>query len=246
MFTGIIQSVAHIASIQDHQGIRTFEIEFETGFCEDLSIGASVAVDGVCLTVTALLSPTRVKFDVMLKSLMITTLSEFVEGQAINVERAAKDGAEIGGHPLSGHVDFRATVLDVQAIDDNYRIRIRVEPHWLKYIFPKGYIALNGASLTISDVNKQEHWFDVWLIPETRRMTTFELKQPGSEINIEIERGTQVVVDTVREAIEEKLGAVLPLLNTLLAANGEDIDSLAQQVQHNMRTHQQSYTIKRE
>ncbi|SJL83136.1 riboflavin synthase subunit alpha [Vibrio palustris] len=244
MFTGIVQSTAQIASIRDENGIRTFEIEFEAGFCDDLTIGASVAVDGVCLTVTALLTPTLVKFDIMFKSLEITTLSEFESGQYINVERAAKDGAEIGGHPLSGHIDFTAYVRDIQHIDDNYRIRIDVTKEWLKYIFPKGYIALNGASLTVSDVNKQEGWFDVWLIPETRRMTTFESKQAGSAINVEIERGTQVVVDTVRDAIDEKLGPVLPLLNALLAANGENIDSLTQQIQLSVSQSQNNHNSK--
>ncbi|WNJ95151.1 riboflavin synthase subunit alpha [Vibrio ruber] len=231
MFTGIIQSVGLISSISDHQGIRTFDIEFEPGFCNGLEIGASVAVDGVCLTVTEIVTATKVKFDVMLKSLEITTLSEYRQNQSVNVERAAKDGAEIGGHPLSGHIDFKASVLDVQQIDDNYRVRISVPREWMKYIFPKGYIALNGASLTVSDVNKNESWFDVWLIPETRRMTTFEQKQNGSHINIEIERGTQVVVDTVRDAIDEKMGALMPLFERFLAANNTDIESIGQATQ---------------
>jgi riboflavin synthase len=231
MFTGIIQSVATISSINDYNGIRTFDIEFEPGFCENLEIGASVAVDGVCLTVTEIATPTRVKFDVMLKSLQITTLSEYNQNQSINVERAAKDGAEIGGHPLSGHVDFKTPVLDVQQIDDNYRVRISVSPEWAKYIFPKGYIALNGASLTVSDVNKKEGWFDVWLIPETRRMTTFEEKQNGAKINVEIDRGTQVIVDTVRDAIDDKMGALMPLFEKFLASNNADVDSIGQAAQ---------------
>ncbi|KDM91368.1 riboflavin synthase [Photobacterium galatheae] len=231
MFTGIIQSVAVITSVTDNKGIRTFDIEFKPGFCENLEIGASVAVDGVCLTVTEIISPTRVTFDVMLKSLEITTLSEYKQNQAVNVERAAKDGAEIGGHPLSGHVDFKTSVLDVQQIDENYRIRISLSRDWAKYIFPKGYIALNGASLTVSDVNKNEGWFDVWLIPETRRMTTFEEKQSGSTINVEIERGTQVVVDTVRDAIDEKMGALMPLFEKFLASNNADIESIGQAAQ---------------
>lgn len=231
MFTGIIQSVALISSVSDYQGIRTFNISFEQGFCKDLDVGASVAVDGVCLTVTEIVTPTQVKFDVMLKSLEITTLSEYKQNQRINVERAAKDGAEIGGHPLSGHVDFKTSVLDVQQIDDNYRVRISTPREWIKYIFPKGYIALNGASLTVSDVDKNQGWFDVWLIPETRRMTTFEDKQNGSNINVEIERGTQVVVDTVRDAIDEKMGALMPLFEKFLASNNADIDSIGQAAQ---------------
>lgn len=227
MFTGIVQAVATIEKITDANGIRTFLISFPEGFCEGLEIGASVAIDGVCLTVTTLVSDIQATFDVMFQSLKITTLSEFTEGAKVNAERAAKDGAEIGGHPLSGHVDFRATVLTVARMDENYCIRIGVPHEWTRYIFPKGYIAINGTSLTISEVNKQENWFEVWLIPETRRMTTFELKQAGSSLNIEIERATQVMVDTVRDALDEKLGRLLPVLEQLLQQQGLDLDSLA-------------------
>lgn len=226
MFTGIVQAVATIDRVRDHNGIRTFEIEFPVGFCDGLAIGASVAVDGVCLTVTTLLSDTRASFDVMLQSLRVTTLSQFKKGARVNVERAAKDGAEIGGHPLSGHIDFAAPVREVTEVEDNYRLRIGMDGDWKRYLFPKGYIAINGASLTIAEVNRQEGWFDVWLIPETRRMTTFEGKQQGDLLNIEIERGTQVVVDTVRTTLEENLGQLYPLLEALLEKQGQSLEQL--------------------
>lgn len=228
MFTGIVQSVANIIAISDKNGIRTFVIDFEEGFCNGLEIGASVAIDGVCLTVTELLSEVRIKFDIMLQSLLITTLNEYQVGAAINVERAAKDGAEIGGHPLSGHVDFKTPIAKITQIDDNYCIRLHISEDWKRYIFPKGYIALNGASLTISQVDKQAGWFEVWLIPETRRMTTFEAKVVGGNINVEIERGTQVVVDTVRDTLQETLGPLLPLFEKLLVEQGVDIEQLGQ------------------
>ncbi len=145
MFTGIIKAVAIIQSVTDENGIRTFEIEFPEGFCSVLETGASISIDGVCLTVTELITQTKVKFDVMLQSLLITTLGQYQSGMAVNAERAAKDGAEIGGHPLSGHVDFNATIIDVSHIEDNYRMRIEVAREWMKYIFPKGYIAVNGV-----------------------------------------------------------------------------------------------------
>ncbi|MEI8633301.1 riboflavin synthase subunit alpha [Vibrio sp. PP-XX7] len=228
MFTGIIQSMAEIIDVQDNQGIRTFVLAFEPGFCIGLEIGASVAVDGVCLTVTEQLSEVQVKFDVMLQSLLITTLSDYAIGTRVNVERAAKDGAEIGGHPLSGHVDFKTPVLTVNHIEDNYCIRFALSDEWKRYVFPKGYIALNGASLTVSAVDKQAGWFEVWLIPETRRMTVFESKGEGDLINVEIERGTQVVVDTVRDTLHETLGALYPMFERLLAEQGVDVDGLGQ------------------
>lgn len=222
-----MQGIATIQRIQDAGGIRSFEIAFPAGFCADLQIGASVAIDGVCLTVTEVLANDCASFDVMLQSLKISTLARLNAGSHVNCERAAKDGAEIGGHPLSGHVDFCATLLEVQTFESNCCLKIGVEEQWMRYIFPKGYIALDGASLTVAEVNKTEGYFEVWLIPETRRMTVFGEKVAGDWINVEIERATQVVVDTVRATLEEKLGALLPALENLLNKSGLDINALA-------------------
>nr|WP_315240069.1 riboflavin synthase subunit alpha [uncultured Albidiferax sp.] len=224
MFTGIIQATATVHALQDQNGMRSFTLAFPPGFCQDLAIGASVSVDGVCLTVTELVSSTAAAFDVILQSLNITTLGSLSQGSEINVERAAKEGAEIGGHPLSGHVDFCTTITDVLLTDTNCKLRFAIPPDFRKYIFAKGYIAINGASLTVSEVNRQEGWFEVWLIPETRRATTFGHKQAGDAVNIEIERSTQVVVDTVRETVAESLGKLQPLLEALLKEKGLSLD----------------------
>lgn len=224
MFTGIVQGMGVIGSIHDHDALRTFEIDFPQGFCVDLEIGASVSIDGVCLTVTKIISPTRASFDVMLQSLNITTLGQYQVGQNVNIERAAKDGAEIGGHPLSGHVDFCAKIDRVTVIDGNKVLRFNVPAAFMRYIFSKGYIAVNGTSLTISDANKAENWFEVWLIPETRRVTVFEEKQGGDSVNIEIERSTQVAVDTIRDAVQEALGGLEPVLRGLLEEKGLNLD----------------------
>ncbi|MNK47622.1 Riboflavin synthase [compost metagenome] len=220
MFTGIVQGTATIAKIADREGLRTFTLDFPPGFCVDLAIGASVSTDGVCLTVTEILSENQATFDVMQQSLAITTLGSYAEGDRANVERAARDGAEIGGHPLSGHVDFTSEVLMVKSSDTNRLMRFSIPEAFRKYVFAKGYIAINGASLTVSEVNRAEGWFEVWLIPETRRMTVFEDKQAGDSVNIEIERSTQVVVDTVRETVQESLGRLQPLLEAILKEKG--------------------------
>lgn len=219
-----MQGMGVIEAINDHDGLRTFEIDFPEGFCDGLEIGASVAIDGVCLTVTQVISPVRASFDVMLQSLNITTLGHYATGQRVNIERAAKDGAEIGGHPLSGHVDFCASIDRVTVMDGNKVIRFNVPAQFMRYIFPKGYIAINGTSLTIAETNKAEHWFEVWLIPETRRVTVFEEKREGDMVNIEIERGTQVVVDTIRDTVQETLGNLEPVLRGLLEEKGLDLD----------------------
>jgi riboflavin synthase len=100
----------------------------------------------------------------------------------------------------------------------------------MRYVFAKGYIAVNGASLTVAEAGREPGgagWFEVWLIPETLRMTTFGDKPEGSAVNIEIERQTQVFVDTVRDAVEEKLGPLLPALEALLRQQGSSIEVLA-------------------
>ncbi len=234
MFTGIIQGVATVTQLQDRSGLRSFTLRFPPGFAKGLEIGASVAVDGVCLTVTALEGEggeTRAaRFDVMQQSLALTTLGALQTGSAINVERAARDGAEIGGHPLSGHIDFKATVDSVRQPDNNHVLRIAVPAPWMRYVFAKGYIAVNGASLTVAEAQRERDgngWFEVWLIPETLRMTTFGAKGVGAELNIEIERATQVFVDTVRDAIDERLGPLLPALEALLRERGQSLDDLA-------------------
>ena len=228
MFTGIVQAVATLDAIEDRTGLRSFTIEFPAGFCEGLAIGASVAVDGVCLTVTRIASPTRACFDVMQQSLAITTLAGYGVGQRVNVERAARDGAEIGGHPLSGHIDCMARLLQRRVLENNLVWRIGVPASHMRYVFAKGYIAVNGASLTVAEVNRKEGWFEVWLIPETLRMTVFGGKKVGDLVNIEIERSTQVVVDTVREAVQESLGRLQPVLEALLKEKGLSLDDFVQ------------------
>ncbi|MEJ6002944.1 riboflavin synthase subunit alpha [Paucibacter soli] len=228
MFTGIVQGVASVAAITDRPGLRSFTLQFPPGFCAGLEIGASVACDGVCLTVTALHEGAeRADFDVMQQSLALTSLGGLQPGSRLNVERAARDGAEIGGHPLSGHVDFMGEIAEIRRPENNHVLRIAVPAQWMRYIFAKGYIAINGASLTVAEADRQAGWFEVWLIPETLRMTTFGEKAVGSGLNIEIERQTQVFVDTVREAIEERLGPLLPALEQLLAQQGQSLLDVA-------------------
>ena len=204
MFTGIIQSIATITHIKDQEGLRTFAIDFEKGFCEELSVGSSISVDGVCLTVTELINSCRVHFDVMLPTLKTTTLQNTLIGMKVNVERAVKEGAEIGGHLLSRHIDFYGKIIEIQKPKNNYALTIEIPSTWMRYIFSKGYIGLNGTSLTMSDVNREKGSFEVWLIPETLRKTTFVQKKVDDLVNIEIDRNTQVIVDTVRSAIEEQ------------------------------------------
>ena len=217
MFTGIVQGVARVDAILDRQGLRTLRLRFPPAFDAGLQVGASVAVDGVCLTVTAL-HPGGADFDVMQQTLALTTLGGLAAGDGVNVERAARDGAEVGGHPLSGHVDARVTVSSVRTPENNRVLRLDVPAPWMRYVFAKGYVAVNGASLTVAEAGRESDgsgWFEVWLIPETLRMTTFSAKVVGAALNLEIDRQTQVIVDTVRAAVDEKLAPYLAQLEAL-------------------------------
>ena len=223
MFTGIVQGIARVARSSDRAGLRSLRLDLPSGFAEGLAVGASVAVDGTCLTVTSLAGVDVADFDVMQQTLSTTTLGALAVGGRVNVERAAKDGAEIGGHPLSGHVDFSARVAAVRQPENNHVLRLSVPAPWMRYVFAKGYIAVNGASLTVAEAQREPGgagWFEVWLIPETLRMTTFADKRVGDALNVEIERATQVMVDTVRDAVAEHLGPLMPALEALARERG--------------------------
>ena len=223
MFTGIVQSVAQVAHVSDRTGLRSIRLEWPSAFAQGLAVGASVAVDGVCLTATRLHGEHAAEFDVMQQTLGMTTLGALAQGSAVNVERSARDGAEIGGHPLSGHIDFQARVVALRQPENNHVLRLAVPTPWMRYVFAKGYIALDGASLTVAEAGREvdgSGWFEVWLIPETLRMTTFGDKRVGDALNVEIERSTQVMVDTVRDAVAEKLGPLLPALEAFARERG--------------------------
>jgi riboflavin synthase len=148
----------------------------------------------------------------MAQTLSLTTLSALAEGSPVNVERAAREGAEVGGHPLSGHIDTRATLVALRLPENNRVLRIAVPAPWMRYVFAKGYIAVNGASLTVAEAQRESDgsgWFEVWLIPETLRLTTFGDKRVGDALNLEIDRQTQVIVDTVERVVGEMLPALL-------------------------------------
>ncbi|MDY6814668.1 MAG: riboflavin synthase subunit alpha [Pseudomonadota bacterium] len=194
MFTGIVQGIATIEEITSRPGLSTLAVRLPEDKVEGVSIGASVAINGTCLTVTRQDGAT-LYFDAMQETLRLTTLGELKAGDAVNFERAARIGDEIGGHLLSGHVHTTARVVEIERPENNVTIWFEVPGEWARYIFPKGYIAINGASLTIGEV--RDNRFNVHLIPETLRATTFGKAETGDRVNIEIDSQTQTIVDTL-------------------------------------------------
>lgn len=200
MFTGIVQGAYPISDIARKPGLITLTLDLPPALVSGLEIGASVAVDGICLTVTGI-EAGNVFFDVMQQTLSITTLGAMVVGDRVNVERSAKQGVEIGGHIVSGHVDGTAEVVAVEEPENNRFVTYKVDKQFHKYLFEKGFVALNGCSLTVARVDRSQQTFTVCYIPETLRATTHGDKRVGERVNFEIDRQTQVIVDTVENLL---------------------------------------------
>ncbi|SFC12409.1 riboflavin synthase alpha chain [Marinospirillum celere] len=202
MFTGIVQGVTEVAELEQKTNLSTLALNLPEPARQGLQVGASVAINGVCLTVTHW-QDERVYFDAMIETLRLTNLGQLQVGSRVNYERAARISDEIGGHLMSGHVIDQVTLTGRQEMDENnLRLEFSVPSTWMKYIFPKGYIGLNGCSLTIAEVGEQS--FSVYLIPETRRATTFGEMPEGTPVNLEVDPQTQVTVDTVERVLAQR------------------------------------------
>jgi len=202
MFTGIVQSAQTLVRVDEKPGLKTLHFVFPPLLREGLTLGASVAVDGVCLTVAAL-DGDSVVFDVMAQTLAVTSLHAAHGGKRFNIERSAKMGDEIGGHPVSGHIDCTTHIVAITEPDNNRFVDYAIPTALAKYILPKGFIALNGCSLTVAEVDTARGTFRVCYIPETLRVTTHGEKQVGDVVNVEIDRQTQAIVDTVERYLAQ-------------------------------------------
>lgn len=201
MFTGIVQGTAEVVEIIEKTDFRTHIVRLPASMQEGLEPGASVAHNGCCLTVTAI-DGDKVAFDLMQETLRVTNLGELEVGDRVNVERAARFGDEIGGHAMSGHILGTAVVSRVIESENNRQVWFRIPSQWRRYVFTKGYIGIDGISLTIGDVEGDE--FNVNLIPETLQRTNIGTRRVGDRINIEIDPQTQAIVDTVERVMAER------------------------------------------
>lgn len=204
MFTGIVQGIATVTAVTPRADIITLQVEFSQGAINGVVQGASVSLDGCCLTVTAIPTSSSLTFDLVPETIQRSSFKDVAKGSKINFERSLRFGDEVGGHILSGHVDTVAEVSNVQLFDNSRVVTFRCSPEWTKYLFTKGYIALNGASLTLTRVDKTTGEFDISLIPETLAKTTFGAIVIGEVINVEVDRTTQAIVDTVERIIAER------------------------------------------
>lgn len=202
MFTGIVQGTAQVESVDLKPALTTFVVRFPKGMTDGLHIGASVALNGACMTATHIDGP-RVRFDAMGETLLKTTFGTVVEGERVNFERSAKMGDEIGGHVMSGHIIGTAEVVRVDRPENNHVLTFRVPASWMKYVFEKGFMGIHGTSLTLVNVDKFANTFEVHLIPETLQLTNLGDLEVADSVNIELDSRTQAIVDTVEQVLKE-------------------------------------------
>jgi riboflavin synthase len=201
MFTGIVQKSLAIATLDRAPGLIRLGIEFPEPMRAGLGIGASVSLDGICMTVTKIENG-LVSFDAVQGTIDRTTIGDRGPSDPINVERSIKFGDEIGGHILSGHVTDTATVIGIDTASPAPYLQFTVPEEWQRYIFKRGYIAINGCSLTVAEADETLGIYRINLIPETLRVTALGRYHPGDRLNFEIDSQTQIMVDTMERCFE--------------------------------------------
>ena len=201
MYTGIVQGQCEVLSVEVVDGVGTLVVDMGA-LAEGLEPGASVSVNGVCLTVTGL-DGAGVGFNVIGETFASSNLGSVTAGDRVNVERSLKFGDELGGHILSGHVADTVTVAEIEADGANRTMWFDVAPQHMRYLLWKGWVALDGASLTISRVDRAAGRIAVSLIPETLARTTLGRVSVGDRVNLEIDAQTQAIVSTVEDLLSD-------------------------------------------
>ena len=201
MFTGIVQELCEVVGVEDRNGVRRLRVRLGER-ADGLETGASVANNGVCLTATAIRGGI-VDFDVIAETVQLTNLRDIEPGSSLNIERSLRFGDELGGHILSGHVSGTITVSRIESDGENRTVWFSVPAEHMAYLMWKGWIAIDGVSLTISRLDRDENEVAVSLIPETLERTTLGTFEVGSVANLELDAQTQTIVTTVREVLRD-------------------------------------------
>lgn len=198
MFSGIVQGTGKVSKITTKKDHITFEISAPKNFNKKLKKGASISVDGVCLT-SLDNGKNKLRFDVIEETLKRTNLKMLSRGSLVNLERSINASTEVGGHLMSGHIHFTGKVIKTSFRDSTGDILIKFSSKFKEYIFEKGYIGLNGCSLTLGKVNKDS--FYIHLIPETLSVTNLKNLKKDSLVNVEIDQNTIAIVETVKNTL---------------------------------------------
>ena len=201
MFTGLISELGKVSAITKGESSAIFTINAPL-LINEIRLGDSVAVNGVCLTATAI-TGTSFTADVMVQTLSLTSLSQVSVGSAVNLELAAQLNARMGGHMVSGHIDGVATVVGLTQGEKWLQFDIKVPENLSKYIVNQGSIALDGVSLTVGEIN-EANLVTVWLIPETLAKTNLAAKQTGDLLNVEVDVLAKYVERLIARGQESK------------------------------------------
>ncbi|WP_342227808.1 riboflavin synthase subunit alpha [Rickettsiella endosymbiont of Rhagonycha lignosa] len=220
MYSGITQGLFVVKSLIKRSGLFHYNVALNEELAKGLKIGSSVSIDGVCQTVVAI-HGYEVSFDAMQETLAKTTLNELFIGRKVSVERSIGFGDEIGGHELSGHIFETGTIIDKKINGENVCLSIQTSEACFAFIKPKGYIAVDGSSLTVGLTDKKQHSFEVYLIPETLRKTNFGNKDIDDKVNIEPDMKTMLLVETMQNYfsdIDDRLTAIEKKLQHFLTS----------------------------
>ena len=201
MFSGIVQTVGKIESIKDKNHIKTIRIETHGDYLEDIAIGQSVSVDGVCLSLVKK-NNKYCEFEAVEETINRTTLGSYKQGTKVNLEKSLKFGDTVGGHFVSGHIHTRGRIVEVELVGESKNILVEIEEKWIKYLTEKGYISVNGASITIGKVSKNT--FYIHLIPETLKTTNLDELIYDNYVNLEFDQTTIAIVDTTERLINQE------------------------------------------
>ncbi len=197
MFSGITRGLFEVVWVRREPSLIRFGVDLGV-YGAGLELGASVSIDGVCQTVVGI-QDTVVAFDVIQETLDLTTLDTLEEGRRVSVERSVRVGDEIGGHEVSGHVLGRGILRE--RIEDGHDVALWIEvpKEWMRFLFAKGFVAIDGSSLTIGRV--KEDSFSLHLVPETLRLTALGTKPIGAAVNVELDARTVTIVETVERVL---------------------------------------------
>ncbi|PBL00635.1 Lumazine-binding protein [Armillaria gallica] len=226
MFTGLIEHLGTVSDIVVDAGGCTLTVTDSAPILVDCNIGDSIAVNGACLTVTEFdKTASGGYFKVWLanETLERTDLGERLVGDQLNLERAMAPHVRFGGHFVQGHVDTTATIVDRSADGDSLRLSFELpepsesRPSLLPYLIPKGYVTIDGTSLTLTDVNDSKGSFSVMLIQHTQEKITLSKKMIGAKVNIEVDMVGKYVEKSVSAALAGEGGQLRPLIEKVVA-----------------------------
>lgn len=202
MFTGIVQGLVAVKGVKEERDLSRIELDLGE-LAQGIELGASVAVNGTCLTVTRATDSGVVSFDIIKETLDTTNLGALSAGSLVNVERSFKVGDEVGGHIVSGHVTATASLCDLRDEGHDRVLTFTLDPQWLRFVLHKGYVGVDGASITVSSVDRENSTFSISLIPETIERTTLGRLVIGEHVNVEVDSQTQTIVETIERVMQD-------------------------------------------